>query len=96
MAAESSGFVMTRVGGPGHGDNVMYRVVTHAPDGCREAHDKPLLYLSAEDFDALGSPDEITVIIEPKGQERADRRCSCGKAHATLSEWLAAHGDPGS
>ncbi len=88
--------VLARIAGPGHGENVLFMQRTRT-SGRAVLEELPTLFLTADDFHAMGSPEEITVTIEPGNTVHPPRgRCSCGKVHPTLSEELAAHGDPGS
>jgi hypothetical protein len=55
--------VMTRLGGPGHGDVVHYTMPL-SDESYPGAYSLPEMFLNAADFHALGGPEQITVTIE--------------------------------
>jgi hypothetical protein len=53
--------LLDRAAGPGHGLVAMYA----AQDGDTGGEADPKLFITADDYAALGSPQQITVTIEP-------------------------------
>lgn len=59
--------VLTRIAGPGHGGNVLFMQRERRLEGGRPrlVDSQPTLFLDAQDFVDLGSPEEITITIQP-------------------------------